>query len=74
MEAVEELASTVGLKRACADLAVPRSGVYRRRARRRDSPPIPSVARSSPRRLKEEEKAAVLPCLHEERFQDCSQA
>ena len=73
MEAVEDLASTVGLKRACADLAVPRSGVYRRRARR-DSPPIPPVARSSARRLKEEEKAAVLACLHEERFQDCSPA
>jgi len=30
--------------------------------------------RSSARRLQENEKAAVLACLHEERFQDCSPA
>jgi putative transposase len=32
------------------------------------------AVRFSPRRLKDDEKSAVLACLHEERFQDCAPA
>src|SRR2546429_551000 len=73
MAAVEDLSAVVGVKRACQGLCVPRSGLYRRRRRRLS--PLPSGAlRSSARRLKNDEKSAVLACLHEERFQDCSPA
>ena len=72
MTAVEELSSVVGVRRACQGLSFPRSGVYRRRSRHL-SPPV-GARRSSERRLKDEEKSAVLACLHEERFQDCSPA
>ena len=34
MLAVEELSAAVGLKRACQDLSIPRSRLYRRRRRR----------------------------------------
>jgi putative transposase len=73
MAAVEELSSLIGVRRACQDLSVPRSGVYRRRPRRLSPPPVRAL-RSSARRLKEEEKSTVLAYLHEERFQDCSPA
>jgi putative transposase len=73
MAATEELSLQVGVRRACQDLSVPRSGVYRRR-RRRLSPSSVRAARSSSRRLKDEEKSTVLAYLHEERFQDCSPA
>jgi putative transposase len=73
MAATEELSLQVGVRRACQDLSVPRSGVYRRR-RRRLSPPSVRATRSSSRRLKDEEKSTVLAYLHEERFQDCSPA
>jgi putative transposase len=72
MAAVEELSPLIGVRRACQDLSVPRSGVYRRR--RRLSPPPVHALRSSARRLKDEEKSTVLAYLHEERFQDCSPA
>jgi hypothetical protein len=49
MAAAEELSSLVGVKRACQDLSVPRSGVYRRR---RLSPPPVGARRTSARRLK----------------------
>jgi hypothetical protein len=73
MAAAEELGSVVGVKRACQDLCIPRSGVYRRRRRRLSPPPV-GARRSSARRLKDDEKSVVLACLHEERFQDCSPA
>lgn len=71
MTAVEDLSLVVGMKRACRELAIPRSSVYRRRRRRLSPPPVGAL-RSSARRLKDEEKSAVLACLHEEHFQDCS--
>jgi putative transposase len=73
MGAVEELSRAVGVKRACGELSIPGSGFYRR-LRRRVSPPCAGARRSSARRLKEDEKAVVVACLHEERFQDCSPA
>jgi putative transposase len=71
MAAAEQLSLQVGVRRACQDLSVPRSGVYRRRHL---APPSVRGARSSSRRLKDEEKSIVLAYLHEERFQDCSPA
>lgn len=73
MAAVEELSVSVGVKRACEDLSIPRSGFYRRRRRRLSPAPV-GAQRSSARRLGTEEKTAVLACLHEERFLDCSPA
>jgi putative transposase len=73
MAAVEDLGRLVGVRRACQDLCLPRSGVYRRRRRRLSPSPV-GVARLSPRGLKDKEKSAILACLHEQRFQDCSPA
>jgi putative transposase len=73
MAAVEELGLEVGVKRACRDLSIPRSGLYRRRRRRLSPPPVGAL-RHSARRLHDDEKAVILGCLHEPRFQDCSPA
>jgi putative transposase len=73
MTAAEELSSLVGVKRACEGLSIPRSSIYRRRRRRLSPSPV-GARRSSARRLEDDEKAVVLACLHEERFQDCSPA
>ena len=73
MAAVQELSRSVGVKRACEELSIPRASYYRTR-KRHLSPPLVSRRRFSARRLPEAEKAAVLVCLHEERFQDCSPA
>jgi putative transposase len=73
MVAAEELSSTVGMRRACQDLSIPRSAIYRSRQRLLSPAPM-GVSRSSARRLKDHEKSTVLSCLHEERFQDCSPA
>ena len=73
MIAAEELSLKVGVQRACQDLSIPRSGVYRRRRHRLSPAPV-GATRSSARRLKDHERSAVLACLHEERFQDCSPA
>ena len=73
MAAAEELSLLVGVKRACQNLSVARSAMYRRR-KRRLSPPPPRARRSSVRRLKDEEKSAVLAGLQEECFQYCSPA
>jgi putative transposase len=76
MAAVDQLGPLVGVKQACAALAVPRATLYRRR-KRRQSPSLPSEEnerRQSPRALSENEQSAVLACLHAERFQDSSPA
>jgi putative transposase len=73
MSAVQELSLVVGVKRACDELSVPRASYYRQQHRRLCPPPV-DRPRSSARCLQENEKAAVLACLQEERFQDCSPA
>jgi transposase InsO family protein len=73
MEAVQDLSTSVGVKRACNELSVCRASYYRQ-CQRSLCPPGLGKPHSSARRLQEEEKAAVLACLHEERFQDCSPA
>jgi putative transposase len=61
------------VKQACQALSVPRATWYRRRRRRLSAWPV-AARRHSPRALSENEQSAVLACLHEERFQDCSPA
>jgi len=73
MAAVDQLSPLVGMKPACQALAVPRASWYRRRSRRLCPPPV-AAQRHSARALSEAEQQAVLTCLHEERFQDCSPA
>jgi putative transposase len=71
MGAVQDLSTSVGVKRACDELSVCRASYYRQRQGSLCSPGL-GRPHFSARRLQEEEKAAVLACLHEERFQDCS--
>jgi putative transposase len=73
MGAVQDLSTSVGVKRACQELAVPRASYYRQQPRGM-CPPDADRRCSSARRLREEERAAILACLHEERFQDGSPA
>jgi putative transposase len=72
MTAAEQLGKTVGVKRACHSLGVPRATLYRHRARAAP----PAVAASShpppPLKLDEAERQAVLDLLHCERFMDAS--
>ena len=73
MTALDQLRPLVGVKQACQALSVPRATWYRRRRRRLSPWPV-AARRHSPRALSENEQSAVLACLHEERFQDCSPA
>jgi putative transposase len=83
MNAAVDLASEVGVQPACKALGVVRASFYRQRPvlgpMERDRqvqsddiaalPPAPS-----PRALSPDERAVILACLHEERFQDRSPA
>ncbi len=73
MTALDQLRPLVGVKQACQALSVPRATWYRRRRRRLSPWPV-AARRHSSRALSENEQSAVLACLHEERFQDCSPA
>jgi putative transposase len=73
MTALDQLRPLVGVKQACQALSVPRATWYRRRRRHLAPRPV-AARRHSPRALSENEQSAVLACLHEERFQDCSPA
>ena len=66
MAGVAELTPIVGVLSACAALGVPRASFYRRQR------PVfgPKPRRSSSRALTVGERATVLSCLHDERFQD----
>ena len=80
MDAVTQLASTVGVVAACDFLAVARASFYRRRpvlgpsASLAPEPAPPSERPAPARALSAAERAAVLLALHEERFQDRSPA
>lgn len=80
MDAVAHLAPTVGIVAACDFLAVSRASFYRQRPVLGPStspgpePPAPLDRMAPARSLSEEERAAVLLVLHEERFQDRSPA
>src|SRR5260370_32894220 len=73
MAAVTELANDVGTSAACQALCMPRASHYR--AGSKTSYPAVTASRPSPARaLHPVEREAVLPRLHEERFQDRSPA
>ena len=71
--ALEELIPEMGVKAACEALAVPRASFYRNRAGPEVSP-VSGAVRFVPRALGSAEREAVLACMHEERFQNCSPA
>jgi len=68
--AVNELASVVGTRAACAALAISRATHYRRDREPRLGPPAPRP--SPPRALSPIERTAVLDLLNGERFVDAS--
>jgi putative transposase len=70
--AVNELASVVGTRAACAALAISRATHYRRDREPRLGPPSPRPA--PPRALSEIERTSVLDILNGERFIDASPA
>lgn len=72
MAALEQLRAVVGVKPACQALAVPRATWYRRRRRQTHPSSKENKQRFSPRALSPSEQSAVMACLYEERFQDCS--
>lgn len=71
MDAVQQLAPTVGVESACDALGVVRASFYRRRV----FGPMPRVVRPAPARaLREQERETVRAVLHSVRFQDCAPA
>jgi putative transposase len=72
MAAVSELATTAGIQVACQALALPRASFYRKLHPCSSASPV--SRRRPARALGPQEKATVLACLHEERFQDRSPA
>ena len=72
MEAAEQLAATVGLKRACDSLGVSRATCYRHRAQAAQPPGEAASRPPPPLKLAPEERQAVLDLLHSERFLDAS--
>ena len=72
MEAVHQLAPTVGIESACSALGVARADFYRQRGFPLITVPI---ARPTPvRALSSDQRQAVRAVLNSERFQDCSPA
>jgi putative transposase len=78
MDAVSQLASTVGIESACLALGVARASFYRQRPLFGpplvDSIVVPVVRPTPARALSADERLAVVSMLNSERFQDCSPA
>ena len=72
--AIGELIPIVGVRAACEALDVPRASFYRKRGSDGASSSPAAAVRFVPRALVSAEREAVLACLHEERFQNCSPA
>ena len=74
MDAVRQLAPTVGIESACAALGVARSSFYRQPVFG-PALPVPSRPRPTPARaLSADERAIVRDVLNSTRFQDCAPA
>jgi putative transposase len=72
MEAVHQLAPTVGIASACNALSVARASFYRQPV---FGPALPAPPRPAPARaLSKEERETVRAVLNSERFQDCAPA
>jgi putative transposase len=75
IDAVNQLAPTVGIESACDALGMPRASFYRQRPVYGPTQPIPPTVRPAPARaLGLEEREAVRVVLNSERFQDCAPA
>ena len=78
MDAVSQLAPTVGIESACDVLGVARASFYRQRPRlgpiQASSPVAPTVRPTPARALRPDERQTVRAVLNSERFQDCSPA
>jgi len=78
MNAVVELASTIGVASACDALGVARASFYRRRPLYgpllEEAIPIPAARPVPPSALSSVEREGVLTVLNSERFQDCAPA
>lgn len=72
IQAVEGLAQTVGVMKACQVLNLPRSGLYRSRQPVAAIPVLPIEPTPSARGLSQDEKAIVRQILDSKRFQDQS--
>jgi putative transposase len=72
MDAVDDLATIVGVADACRVLAVPRSSHYRARQTPAAAPPVPIERPAPARALNSEERTAVRDVLNSPRFQDCA--
>lgn len=76
MDAVTQLAPTVGVVAACDFLGVARASFYRQRpvlgppAAPAPEPALPAERPAPARALSPDERAGVLAVLHEQRFQD----
>jgi putative transposase len=71
MDAVQQLAPTVGIESACDALGVVRASFYRRPV----FGPMPLLIRPAPARaLREQERETVRAVLNSARFQDCAPA
>jgi putative transposase len=66
IQIAEDLGQHVGVKRACEELGVPRSSLYRARQPKREPVPRPKPARA----LSADERLAVRDVLNSERFVD----
>jgi putative transposase len=71
--AIGDLTPTVGVRAACEAFDFPRASFYRKRGLGFLSPAAAAV-RYVPRALDCSERAVVLSCLHEERFQNSAPA
>lgn len=72
--AIRELIPVFGVKAACGAFAMPRASFYRRRGSGGAASLTATTVRHVPRALDTAEREAILACLHEERFQNCSPA
>ena len=72
MEAVDELATAVGVAEACRVLGVPRSSHYRARQASEAGLPTPKERPAPARSLSTEERITVREVLNSPRFQDCA--
>jgi putative transposase len=66
MESVETLSRSIGIRKACRSLGVPRSSVYSARRKAK----VPASLKTSPRALAAEERSEVRETLNSPRFQD----
>jgi putative transposase len=72
MQAVRQLAPTVGVAEACRVLGVPRSSHYRAQQAQEQPPPAPPARPASARALSAEERTTVRDVLNSARFEDCA--